>query len=138
MTCAVIAGLTLLLALAWIAAWPLLGRLDNRLEEAPMSLRDHIRRYFGTLAISNHLANLEETMATALEQLTELRAAVTDMNSDLTAKLDQLAAAQGEFTPEAQQVFDDIKQTVAAADAKVGDADGSDAPAEPVPGDEVR
>lgn len=94
------------------------------------SLRHRIRRYLGTLAITNHLANLEETMATALEQLNELRTAVSDMNSDLTAKLDQLAAAQGEFTPEAQQVFDDIKQTIADADTKVGDADGSDTPVE--------
>lgn len=87
-------------------------------------MRDWIRRYLG-------ITHLEEHMATALEQLTELKTAFTDFAADVNAKLDQLTAAQGEFTPEAQQVFNDLKQAVADADTRVGDADGSDSPAEP-------
>ncbi|BAL87316.1 hypothetical protein AMIS_20960 [Actinoplanes missouriensis 431] len=88
-------------------------------------MRTRIRRYLG-------ITNLEDTMATAAEQLTELKNAFVDFRDDVNAKLDQLAAAQGNLTPDAQTVFDELKQAVADADAQVGDADGSDVPTEPV------
>lgn len=100
-----------------------------------MSIRDRIRRYLGTRQILNHLADLEERMANAVDQLNELKTAFSDFADDVNAKLEQLNTAQGDFTPEAQAVFDELKQAVADADAKVGDADGSDTPAEPGDGD---
>lgn len=70
-------------------------------------------------------------MANQNEQLTALKASITDLFADLQAKLDQLATQQGEFTPDAQATFNEIKDLVAAKDAEIGDADGSDTPAEP-------
>lgn len=88
-------------------------------------IRTAIRRILGT-------HNLEETMAKISEQLTELKTQFADFASDVDAKLDQLATAQGTFTPEAQAQFDELKQAVADADGRVGDADGSDTPTEPI------
>lgn len=77
----------------------------------------------------DRITHLEATMANAREQLTELKAAFTDFSADVDAKLDQLLAAQGELQPDAQTVFDELKAAVQDADARVGDADGSDTPA---------
>lgn len=67
-------------------------------------------------------------MASAKDQLNELKSAFTDFASDVDAKLNQLLAAQGTLQPDAQAVFDDLKASVQAADERVGDADGSDTP----------
>jgi peptidoglycan hydrolase CwlO-like protein len=75
------------------------------------------------------LTRMEALMANQNEQLTALRDSLTDFFSDVTAKLDQLNTQQGQFTPEAQATFDEIKGLVAAKDAEIGDADGSDTPA---------
>ena len=72
-------------------------------------------------------------MANAREQLGELRGMFTDFVADVDARLNQLQEAQGNFTPEAQAEFDALKQAVSEADGRVGDADGSDTPAEPAP-----
>lgn len=69
-------------------------------------------------------------MANITQQLTELKAQFADFASDVDARLSQLADAQGTFSPEAQQILDDLRATVQEADAKVGDADGSDTPGE--------
>jgi hypothetical protein len=88
------------------------------------SIRTAIRRFIGT-------AQLEVAVATITQQLTELKAQFTDFAGDVDARLAQLAEAQGTFTPEAQALFDELRASVQAADAKVGDADGSETPAEP-------
>jgi hypothetical protein len=88
------------------------------------SIRTAIRRFIGT-------AQLEVAMSKITEQLTELKGQFSDFTSDVDARLAQLAEAQGTFTPEAQAIFDGLKADVTAADSKVGDADGSDTPAEP-------
>lgn len=98
--------------------------------------RTAIRRFFGI-----HL--LEGTMAKITEQLRELKTQFSDFAADVSAKLQQLADAQGTFSAEAQQVFNELQEAVKAADTSVGDADGSDTPtvptepttpAEPTPG----
>jgi peptidoglycan hydrolase CwlO-like protein len=116
-----------------VIAFVLLHRLDRSLEgdmliDPRPTIQTRIRRYLGT----DILPRLETLMATAKEQLTGLQGQFTDFAADVDAKLDQLQAAQGEFSPEAQEVFDQIKQAVADADAKVGDADGSDTVTPPV------
>lgn len=71
-------------------------------------------------------------MSTITEQLGELKAQFADFASDVKARLEQLEEAQGTFSPDAQAIFDDLKRSVADADAGVGDADGSETPAPPV------
>ena len=71
-------------------------------------------------------------MATAHDQLVELQTKINDLRADLMARLDALEAAQGQFTPEAQAIFDDVKATVGGMDERVGDADGSDNPPAPL------
>jgi hypothetical protein len=92
------------------------------------TLRTKIRAYLGTGTIPR----LEILMASAKVQLDELKTQFSDFSSDVDAKLNQLVAAQGELSPEAQVVFDELKASVAAADSKVGDADGSDTVVPPV------
>lgn len=91
--------------------------------------RDVIRQFLGTDKIIALLLRMEHDMASTKEQLSQLKAQFADFVSDVDAKLDQLAQAQGQMDPEAQQVFDDIKQALADADSRVGDADGSEAQA---------
>lgn len=74
------------------------------------------------------ITRLEHHMVSAKDQLTELKTAFTDFSSDVDAKLNQLLEAQGNLTPDAQVVFDELKAAVASADERVGDADGSDTP----------
>lgn len=74
-------------------------------------------------------------MASAKQQLEDLKTAFTDFTADVDAKLDALSAAQGDLNPEAQAAFDELKAAVAEADARVGDADGSDADNPPPPDD---
>lgn len=101
-------------------------------EPTPPNLPTLIRYWLGT----DRIPHLEEAMANATTQLTELKTAFSDFSSDVDAKLDQLLAAQGELQPDAQAVFDEIKAAVASADARVGDADGSDTPVVTDPADE--
>lgn len=70
-------------------------------------------------------------MADQVTELTELQTRMNDFRSDLFARLDALETAQGQFTPEAKVLFDAIKSTLAEADTRVGDADGSDNPPTP-------
>lgn len=85
------------------------------------SFRTEIRRFFG-------IDQLEAAMTSITDQLTGLKNQFADFASDVNARLQQLADAQGTFSPDAQVIFDDFKAAVAAADASVGDADGSDTP----------
>lgn len=77
----------------------------------------------------DHLGGL---MATAAQQLTDLKAQLADTTADILAKLDQLSQQAGNLSPEAQATLDEIKAGVQQLDATVGDADGSDTPAPPV------
>ncbi len=74
------------------------------------------------------LTRLEKIMASAAQQLNDLKAQLADTTSDILAKLDQLEAAQGDLNPDAQAVLDEIKSAVQDLDDRVGDADGSDQP----------
>lgn len=81
--------------------------------------------------ITERLQRMENLMATAAEQLTDLKAQLADTTSDVLAKLDQLTEQLGQLSPEAQATLDEIKAGVQGLDDVVGDADGSDTPAEP-------
>jgi uncharacterized coiled-coil protein SlyX len=87
-----------------------------------------LRDLLGITALARRIDRLEKNMATAKDQIAELRGTFTDFAADVDARLDQLLAAQGTLNAEAQAEFDALKQAVADADAKVGDADGSDTP----------
>lgn len=76
--------------------------------------------------LNAQLDRLEIAMATAAEQLTDLKAQLADTTADVLAKIEDLTAQLGELSPEAQATLDEIKAGVAALDTTVGDADGSD------------
>jgi len=71
---------------------------------------------------------LEEQIMSVASELAALAATVTEFNEDIAAKVAALEAAQGEFTVEGQAAFDDLKATVAAGVAAVGDADADGNP----------
>jgi len=91
-------------------------------------------------------AVVTEELATALtplgdmlmSQFSDLKAALTDFFADLTAKLAALQASidsansESHLTVEDQADFDAVKDLVAAKDAELGDADGSESPPQPL------
>jgi len=80
--------------------------------------------------VSVHEFNsLKETVVSIQQQLEDLTATVTEFNQDIAAKVAALEAATGEFTPEQQTAFDNLKAAVQAGVAAVGDADGDGNPA---------
>lgn len=85
-----------------------------------------LRDLLGITKLERRVKRVEKQMASAKDQLQDLKTSFTDFTADVDAKLDELAAAQGDLDPAAQAVFDDLKQAVADADTKIGDADGSD------------
>lgn len=93
----------------------------------------HFHFHEGDPQLEARVTQLEETVATAAEQLTVLQTQVTEWVEDINAKLDQLEQAQGNLNPEAQAVFDSLKATVEAGVAAVGDADADGNPATPPP-----
>lgn len=107
----------------------------------PPSLSGLIRHWLGT----DRIAHLEELMATAAEQITALStkvdgisAVVTDVHADFSALVAALQADRENLSPSGQAALDaaNAKLDQAAAnladlDVAVGDADGSDTPAEP-------
>lgn len=88
---------------------------------------DTLHPILSRLSYRTHV--LEVLMATATEQLTALSTKVDDLISDVRAAL---ATIDGdELSPEAQAALDALTAKVDAFDAEVGDADGSDTPAQP-------
>lgn len=77
------------------------------------------------------LIRLENHMATAREQLNDLSAKVDDFVADFRAFRDAAQADRQNLSPEAQEAFDSLAAKVDAFDTEVGDADGSDQPAQP-------
>jgi phage shock protein A len=78
--------------------------------------------------IEAKIDTLGEAMATAKQQLDDLKTQLGDTTADVLAKLDQLTQQLGQLDPEAQATLDEIKAGVQSLDAAVGDADGSDVP----------
>jgi hypothetical protein len=72
------------------------------------------------------LRRLENTMASATEQLSELSTKVDDLISDVRAAL--AVIDNDELSESAQAALDSLTAKVAAFDTEVGDADGSDVP----------
>lgn len=72
--------------------------------------------------------NLEAIMATAKEQLDSLSTRFDDFTADVRAALATLTAERENLTADAQAALDTLAAKLAAADAEVGDADGSDNP----------
>ncbi len=124
MTCAVLAGLALLLTFAWIAAWPLLGHLDNQLEEAPVSLRNHIRRYLGI----DRIPRMETTMSEITDALNRLAQQVNGVSAaqatsfhNLQVAIEELKA--GKLSTEQAEIVDRIEKSLTklGEDAQAGD-----------------
>ena len=77
------------------------------------------------------LNRMEMAMATAKQQLDDLTSRFDDFTGDVRAALDTLTQERENLTPDGQAALDNLNAKLAAADAEVGDADGSDTPAEP-------
>lgn len=89
----------------------------------------HVHVHLPELAgIPAQLTRMENTMATASQQLADLKTQIGDTTRDVLAKIEQLSQQADTLTPEAQQTLDDIKAGVQSLDDAVGDADGSDTP----------
>lgn len=100
-----------------------------------LSLSD-VERLLNALAaidrIETKIDELGVIMATAAQQLTDLKAQISDTTADVLAKLDQLSQQAENLSPEAQATLEEIKTGVQQLDDAVGDADGSDVPPAPV------
>jgi ABC-type transporter Mla subunit MlaD len=93
----------------------------------PPTLSAVVRHWLG-------IDHLEELMATAKEQLEDLSARFDDFTADVRAALATLTAERENLSADAQAALDTLSAKLAAADAEVGDADGSDTPpVEPTP-----
>ena len=90
----------------------------------PPSLSGLIRYWLGT----DRIDHLEELMANAKEQLDSLSIRFDDFTADVRAALATLTAERENLTPEGQAALDALSAKLSAADAEVGDADGSDNP----------
>lgn len=81
--------------------------------------------------IESKIDTLGVFMASAAQQLSDLKAQLADTTADVLAKIQQLTDQLGQLPTDAQATLDDIKAGVQQLDDAVGDADGSDTPAEP-------
>lgn len=80
--------------------------------------------------IPSLLNRLEFMMATAKEQLDNLSVKVDDLVADVRAAREALEADRDNLSDEGQEALDTLSAKLDAFDAEVGDADGSDVPAE--------
>lgn len=108
-------------------------------------LRTSIRRYLGIHLLHKQIRQQGELMATAAEQITALGTKIEtlsgvtgDIAADFAAFRAAMEAGRENLSPTGQAALDDAnaKADTAAAkladlDVAVGDADGSDTPAEP-------
>jgi hypothetical protein len=77
------------------------------------------------------LVTLGAQMSKANDDLQALKAQLGDTTSDVLAKIGQLEDQLGQLPEDAAATLADIRAGVEQLDATVGDADGSDTPAEP-------
>nr|WP_221374382.1 hypothetical protein [Actinoplanes polyasparticus] len=138
---------TAALALAWVACWALLGRLDNELE-ADMDLRDRIRAYLNTDRLPRMEQNMadwlttlnglvQQTTAASAAQATSfsnLQGAIGRQTADI-AELRRLLEQAGEVTPEMQALAAQIGQSLDDMKKAAETADNGFEPVEEVPTD---
>ena len=83
-------------------------------------------------ALQAQLTEMENRiMTTQAEAFAAVTAQLADIKADLVAKLDALAAERENLSAAGQAAFDELVAAVSDLDVTVGDADGSDTPAEP-------
>lgn len=78
--------------------------------------------------IETKITTLEKNQMSQESTLTEIRDQQKKVFAELDAKIDRLIAAQGELTPSAQVIAEEIKAVLAAKDAENPD---EEPPAEP-------
>jgi hypothetical protein len=146
---AVLIGLCLLFALAWTAAWPLLGELDTPGGDMGLraSLRDAVRHYLGTAhidTIPDHLHRMENTMSEITEALNRLAQQVNGVSAaqatsfhNLQVAIDELRA--GKLSAEQAEIVDRIEKSLTklGEDAAAGDDGFEPTPAPETPGGET-
>jgi hypothetical protein len=78
--------------------------------------------------LTEQLLPLKELIMTEAEAIGALDAKVTDLIADVRAAIAALEAERDELGPAGQAALDTLTAKVAAFDAEIGDADGSDTP----------
>lgn len=79
-------------------------------------------------------SRMEILMARETDALNEIKAKLADVHADVRAKLDEV---RGELSADGQRALDEVNEALRSFDEEIGDADGSDTPAEPAtPADE--
>jgi hypothetical protein len=74
-----------------------------------------------TLQLAHITDQLNTIMATQTEALNQIKASLAKVGAELTTKIEELIAAQGNLTPDAQTIADEINARLAALDAIVPD-----------------
>jgi hypothetical protein len=117
---AVCTALGLLFILAFAAAWPLLGRLDNRLEadmQPRPSLAEQVQQWLGIDHTHRQLHRIEADMAKVIDLLNGLIAqdtaasaaqATSFHNIDTAFATLQAEVANGDVSPEVQAAVDNL------------------------------
>lgn len=77
---------------------------------------------------SEQLTRMENVVATAAEQITDLSGRFDDFAADVRAKLEILNSERENLTPAGQAAVDELSAKLDVLDTEVGDADGSDVP----------
>ncbi|MEU7978232.1 hypothetical protein AB0B63_06840 [Micromonospora sp. NPDC049081] len=98
---------------------------------ARLTLWDWVRSNLRDDTQQQQLDRMEQTMATAAEQLNTLTTKVDDVMADVRAALDTLRQDRENLSDAGQAAFDNLSAKVDAFDTEIGDADGSDTPTEP-------
>jgi hypothetical protein len=73
-------------------------------------------------------SRMEIAMARETDALNEIKSKLADVHADVRAKLDEV---RGELSEDGQRSLDEVAEALRSFDEEIGDADGSDTPAEP-------
>jgi hypothetical protein len=78
--------------------------------------------------IERVLSRMEIAMARETEALNEIKTKLADVHADVRAKLDEV---RGELSADGQRALDEVSEALRSFDEEIGDADGSETPAQP-------
>lgn len=74
------------------------------------------------------LQRMEIAMARESDALNDIKNRLADVHADVRAKLEEV---RGELSEDGQRAVDEVSEALRSFDDEIGDADGSDVPANP-------
>lgn len=87
--------------------------------------------------VQDQLTRMETVMANESEQINQLATRFDEFMSDVRAQLARLEAERDNLGADGQAALDALTARLDAAQAEIGDADGSDTPTQPGDGQQV-